>query len=241
MGVLQDRPQGAAQRILPDGGHRDAVVGDDAAFDLIKPVDQVGNRRLSRSGGAYKGDFLSRIGVDGHVLQNTLTGDVGEIHMAEPYGSPQLRQPEILTGDAAHRAPDGVQAGFAVGVRVFPGPAALRVFGQVQAAGLGDLPGPGPGPSAAGIDRQFPIGVLLRRDQRNDPLVHLRRGVHHLKNPLRTGHRRQQGRHLLGNLVQGLAHLLGVVEIDHQSAQVKALEDGNQSPEGGGEGVADVH
>ncbi len=51
----------------------------------------------------------------------------------------------------------------------------------------------------------------------------------------------EEGGHLLGDLVQGLAHLLGVVQVYHQSAQVEALEDGQQAAEGGGEGVADVH
>ena len=45
----------------------------------------------------------------------------------------------------------------------------------------------------------------------------------------------------LENLVQRLAHLPGVVEVDGQPAQVEALEDREQSAEGGGEGVADVH
>ena len=97
------------------------------------------------------------------------------------------------------------------------------------------------GPALAGEGRQGAVGVLLRGNQRDGAVVYLGGGVHHLKDALRARQSGQQRGHLLGYLVQGLAHLPGVVEVDGQSAQVEALEDGQQSAEGGGEGVADVH
>ena len=112
---------------------------------------------------------------------------------------------------------------------------------QRHGRGPWSLPGPDTGPACAVKDGQGAVGVLLRPHQGDGPLVHLGLGVHHLKDPLGTRQGGEQGGHLLGDLVQGLAHLLGVVQIDHQAAQVKALEDRQQSAECGGEGVADVH
>ena len=112
---------------------------------------------------------------------------------------------------------------------------------QGHSRAAGGLPGPGVGPAGAGVLPQGAVGVLLGTHQGDGALVHLGLGIHHLKNPLGARQGGQEGGHLLGDLVEGLAHLLGVVEVDHQAAQVKALEDGQQSAEGGGEGVADVH
>ena len=112
---------------------------------------------------------------------------------------------------------------------------------QSHPRAAGGLPGPGVGPAGAGVLPQGAVGVLLGTHQGDAALIYLRLGVHDLKDPLGARQGGQEGGHLLGDLVEGLAHLLGVVEVDHQAAQVKALEDRQQSAEGGGEGVADVH
>ena len=112
---------------------------------------------------------------------------------------------------------------------------------QSHSGAAGSLPGPDVGAMGAGIGGECAVGVLLHLHQRDAALVHLGLGVHHLKDALGAGQSGEEGGHLLGDLVQRLAHLLGVVEVDHQTAQVKALKDGQQSAEGGGEGVADVH
>ena len=295
VGVLEHRPQGAAQVVLADGLHIDAVIGDESSLDLIEAVDQVGDGGLARAGGAYEGDLLARVGVDGHIFQDAFAGHIGEVHMAEPDGPLQLGEVVVLPGHVAHGAPDQVEGGLARVVLVLPGPAVAGQGGQVghfgepavrshlhpdalggvhagrqqlQAAALGplrlaqlgegilcshqhgdqrhgrgpwSLPGPDTGPACAVKDGQGAVGVLLRPHQGDGPLVHLGLGVHHLKDPLGARQGGEEGGHLLGDLVQGLAHLLGVVEIDHQAAQVKALDDRQQSAECGGEGVADVH
>ena len=73
MGILEHRPQGAAQVVLPDGLDIEAVIGDQTALDLVKAVDEVGDGGLARPSGADKGDLLPRIGVDGHILQNAFS------------------------------------------------------------------------------------------------------------------------------------------------------------------------
>ena len=47
VGILEHRPQGAAQVLLPNGPHVDAVIGDQAGVDLVKTVDQVGDGGLA--------------------------------------------------------------------------------------------------------------------------------------------------------------------------------------------------
>ena len=110
---------------------------------------------------------------------------------------------------------------------------------QLQAAVPGDLPGPGIAP--AGVLPQTALAVLLRRDQGDAALVHLRRGVHDLKNALGSRQGGEDGGQLLGNLVQGLADLLGVVQVNHQSAQIEAGGHRQKTAEGRRQGVADVH
>ena len=184
--------------------------------------------------------------------------------MAEPHCPPQLGETVVLPGDVAHRAPDEVEGDASAGVRVFPGPAVARQQGRVRdglrvgdfgeglalphkdgyqlhAVVSGRFPGPDFGPALTGEEREGAVGVLLGGNQSDGALVHLSGGVHHLKDAFRARHGGQQGGHLLGDLVQGLTYLTGVVEVDGQPAQVEALEDRQQSAEGGGEGVADIH
>lgn len=69
---------------------------------------------------------------------------------------------------------------------------------------------------------QGAIGILLHLDQGDGALVHLGLGVHHIEDAFSASQGGQQGGHLLGDLIQGLANLLGVVQIHHQATQVKA-------------------
>ena len=293
MGILEHRPQGAAQVVLSDGLDVDAVIGDQPALYLIKAVDEVGDGGLSRPGGAHKGDLLPRIGIDGYILQDAFPWHIGEVHMVEAHCAPQLREVIFLPGHIAHRAPDEMERGRAHVVRILPGPAVTGQGGQIlhlgqravrghldpdalvgigprreqlqpaplpdglaqlgkvlplgqnrdqgHTAGPGCFPGPGVGVPCAGEWGQRAIGILLRLHQGDLPLVHLGLSVHDLKNALGSSQGGEQGSRLLRDLVQGLSHLLGVVQIDHQTAQVKALEHRQQPTKGCGKGIADVH
>ncbi len=68
VGVLQYDAQALPQGVLFDFPHVDAVVGDAAVVDVVEPVDQVGDGRLSGAGGAYKGDLLPRFGVKANMF-----------------------------------------------------------------------------------------------------------------------------------------------------------------------------
>ena len=46
------------------------VNGNLAGLDIVKAVEQVGNRRFSGSDGTDNGDLLSRLGVQADVLKN---------------------------------------------------------------------------------------------------------------------------------------------------------------------------
>ena len=133
VGILQNNAQRAAQGVLPDIPHVDAVIGDGAGLNVIKPVDQVGNGGLSRAGGAHEGDLLAGLGKQGHVVEHRLFRVVAEVHMVKAHVAPQLRQGAVglLPGPVAGAAvrlrqgvavlqhPDqggGAVVGFGVGV-----------------------------------------------------------------------------------------------------------------------------
>ena len=121
VGVLKHRAERLAQGILADFAHVDAVIGDRAAVDLVKAVDEVRDRGLARAGGADEGDLLTRLREHADVAQDGLFGDVAEVHMLEPHVAAQ--------GD--ERA-----------VRLFPGPRAmtlLRLHGRQHDLALVDL------------------------------------------------------------------------------------------------------
>ena len=60
VGVLKHHSQGTPQVRLADLVDVDAVVADFPVLDVVKAVDQVGDRGLTRAGGAHKGDLLAR-------------------------------------------------------------------------------------------------------------------------------------------------------------------------------------
>src|SRR5699024_6767876 len=98
----------------------DAVVADFAVGNIVKPVDEVGDRRLAGAGGADERNLLAGFRVERNIVQHRLARDIGEVHVIEP--------------DVAAQA--GVGDG-AVVVGVLPGPdvGALGVFFQA-AVGL---------------------------------------------------------------------------------------------------------
>ncbi len=58
MGVLQHHAKAAAQITFADLAHINAVIGDGAGGDIIKAVDEVGDRGFARAGGTDEGDLL---------------------------------------------------------------------------------------------------------------------------------------------------------------------------------------
>ena len=58
-----------------------AIHQDFSAVDLVKPVDQVRDRRLARAGTADKRDLLSRFRIQGNMLQNRMTRHIAKRHI----------------------------------------------------------------------------------------------------------------------------------------------------------------
>ena len=70
-------------------------------------------------------------------------------------------------------------------------------------------------------------------------VIYLRLRLHDLKNPLRAGHGGEDGVHLLRDLGDGLAHLLGILQKGGEPAQI-AGADGQQAADAAGDGIVDV-
>ena len=85
MGVLQHHAKAAAQITFADLAHINAVIGDGAGVDIIKAVDEVGNRGFARAGGTDKGDLLPRFGVQRNIMQGGLARNVTKADIPEPY------------------------------------------------------------------------------------------------------------------------------------------------------------
>ena len=62
----------------------DAVVTDLTIGNIIKPVDQVGDRCLSSAGRTNKGHLLARLCVKGNIVQHRFSRLVGEVNIKEP-------------------------------------------------------------------------------------------------------------------------------------------------------------
>ena len=133
VGILQNNAQRAAQGVLPDIPHVDAVIGDGAGLNVVKPVDEIGDGGLSRAGGAHKGDLLPRLCEQGHIVEHGFLRVIAEVHVLKPHVAPQLRQESRRTffrpvagaavrlrqGVAVLQHPDqggGAVVGFGVGV-----------------------------------------------------------------------------------------------------------------------------
>ena len=90
MGVLKHHSQGTPQVRLADLVDVDAVVADFPVLDVVKAVDQVGDRGLTRAGGAHKGDLLARGGKQLDVVEHDLVLVVTEIHVVKRHIALQL-------------------------------------------------------------------------------------------------------------------------------------------------------
>ena len=83
--VLQHDAQAAAQGLLRDVPHVDAVVGDDAAAHLVEAVDQVGDGGLSGSRGPHEGDLLPRFGKEREPLEDGLPLHIAKVNVIEAH------------------------------------------------------------------------------------------------------------------------------------------------------------
>ena len=72
LSILQHDAQAAAQVGLLDLVDVDAVIANLAVGNIVEPVDQVGDRGLAGTGGAYKGDLLAGFGIEADVVQDDL-------------------------------------------------------------------------------------------------------------------------------------------------------------------------
>ena len=89
MRVLQNDAERAAQIVLADVAHVDAVVGDLSGLNVVEAVDEVRDGRLARAGRADKGDLLAGLGVQRKLLEHRLFRHVGKVHVVEPHVAAQ--------------------------------------------------------------------------------------------------------------------------------------------------------
>ena len=69
VGILQHNSQRMPQICLFDLVDVDIVIADFSILNVIKTVDQVGNRRLTRASGAHKGQLLPRLCIERNVFE----------------------------------------------------------------------------------------------------------------------------------------------------------------------------
>ena len=91
VGILKNDAEGVPEICLFDLIDVDAVVADLAVVHIVEPVDQVGDGRLARAGGTDEGHFLSRLRVEGqvveyHVIRHIAEGHVVELHVSGQFG-----------------------------------------------------------------------------------------------------------------------------------------------------------
>ena len=81
--ILQNHAQRAAQVALADFVDIDAVIADLAVGDVVEAVEQVGDGGFARARRAHEGDLLTRLRVEGDVVQNGLVRHIAEIHVIQ--------------------------------------------------------------------------------------------------------------------------------------------------------------
>ena len=59
--ILQNNGYRTAQIILVNQLNINTVIGNAAAFNIVKPIDQIGDCRFSCTGATYKSNLLSRL------------------------------------------------------------------------------------------------------------------------------------------------------------------------------------
>ena len=99
----------------------DAVVADLAVGNVVEAVDEVGDGRLTGTGGTDKRDLLARLGIYGHAVQHLVVGRIAKVHVIHDQVTTQRH---VL--DLAGRA-----------VRVLPCPHAGAVVGFLELPGVG--------------------------------------------------------------------------------------------------------
>ena len=104
---------------------------------------------------------------------------------------------------------------------------------------LGHLPSPG-SDTTRFPSLQRAIRIVLGRHQGDLAFVHFRCLVDDLEDTLCASQGGEDVGHLHGDLVHGLRDLLGVGQIGHQTADVKAAQNGQSATESGSEGVANI-
>ena len=90
---IRDRhhTQRAPQVRLLDFININSIVADLAVGNIIKPVDQIGDRGFACAGGAYKGDLLSRLSPETDIVQNDFVFGVAEVHIIKDNAALLLR------------------------------------------------------------------------------------------------------------------------------------------------------
>ena len=105
VGILQHNAQAAAQVCLFYFIDIDAVIADLAVRDIVKTVDEIGDGRLARAGGAHKSHLLAGLCIQRHIMQHRFAFFVGEIYVKQTH----------IAGQA------GI-GGSSVAMRMLPGP-----------------------------------------------------------------------------------------------------------------------
>ena len=77
MCILQYDGNGTTQIILVYQLDIDTVIGDAAAFDVVKPINQIGDCRFSCTGPADKCDLLPRLCKQRDAVSDTATPGIG--------------------------------------------------------------------------------------------------------------------------------------------------------------------
>ena len=83
MRILQNHTERAAQIRLFDLVDVDIIVPDLAVLNIVKTVDQIGNRCFAGSGGADERDFLSGLREKRYVMQYRLVRRITEVDVVE--------------------------------------------------------------------------------------------------------------------------------------------------------------
>ena len=83
MCILQYDPKRVTQVIFFDFADIDAIVADFSILNVIKTVDQVGNRCLSGSGTSDKGDLLTRSSKKIYIVENDFVRIIAKVDIVE--------------------------------------------------------------------------------------------------------------------------------------------------------------
>ena len=90
MCILQYNSKGTSQIRFPNLVYINSIVADFSILNIIKPVDQICNGCFSCSCRTYKGNFLSWLCIQFHIMKHNLIIIVPEIHTIKYYISLKL-------------------------------------------------------------------------------------------------------------------------------------------------------